>query len=49
MGKNAVKAFDRMEVLEFTARSLFLANSVSGIAPIGEAEIAQIESAFNGW
>ena len=49
IGKNATKAFDRMEVLDYSARSVLLANSVAKINPISESEVAEIDAVFNGW
>ena len=49
IGKNATKAFDRIEVLDYSARSVLLANSVAKINPISESEVAEIDAVFNGW
>ncbi len=49
IGKNATKAFDRMEVLDYSARSVLLANSVAKIRPICQKEIDEIDAVFNGW
>ena len=49
IGKNATKAFDRMEVLDYSARSVLLANSVAKIRPISQKEVDEIDAVFNGW
>ena len=49
IGKNATKAFDRMEVLDYSARSVLLANSVAKIKPICQKEVDEIDATFNGW
>lgn len=49
IGKNATKAFDRMEVLDYSARSVLLAKPVAAIRPIEGAEVDEINDAFNGW
>lgn len=49
IGKNITKAFDRMEVLEYSARSVLLAKPVAPIQPIEGAEVEEINATFNGW
>lgn len=49
IGKNATKAFDRMEVLDYSARSVLLAKAVAKINPINEEQVAEIDAVFNGW
>ena len=49
IGKNATKVFDRMEVLDYSARSILLAKSVAKINPINEEEVKAIDDVFNGW
>lgn len=49
IGKNAVKAFDRMEVLDFSARSVIKAKQVAEIVPINQSEVDRIDRCFDGW
>lgn len=49
IGKNATKAFDRLEVLDYSARSVLLARPVADIAPINDDRVGEINSVFNGW
>lgn len=49
IGKNLTKAFDRMEVLEYSARSVIMASKVCPITPISDAEVQEINDTFNGW
>ncbi len=41
-GENILKAYDRLEVTEFSARSLIEANTLGGLKPIHEDEIARL-------
>lgn len=41
-GKNILQAFDRLEVSEFSARSLIEAESLGGLKPIREDEISRL-------
>ncbi len=45
-GSTILKAFDRLEVAEFSARSLLDAQAMGSHVPIGEAEIADLKKAF---
>lgn len=49
VGKNILKAFDRLEVADYSARSVIMAKSVSEINPIDEDEVKEIDDTFNGW
>lgn len=49
IGKNATKAFDRMEVLDYSARSVIMAKAVREITPISAAEADVINKTFSGW
>jgi L-fuculose-phosphate aldolase len=46
-GSTILKAFDRLEVAEFTARSLLDTALIGSHVPIGEAEIADLKKAFH--
>lgn len=45
-GANILQAFDRLEVLEFTARSLFDTASIGALVPICEEEIDALTARF---
>jgi L-fuculose-phosphate aldolase len=45
-GSTVLKAFDRLEVAEFSARSLLDTALIGSHVPIGEAEIADLKKAF---
>jgi len=45
-GSSILKAFDRLEVAEFSARSLLDTAMIGSHVPIGEAEIADLKRAF---
>lgn len=45
-GASILKAFDRLEVAEFSARSLLDTALIGSHVPIGEAEIADLKKAF---
>ena len=49
IGKNMIKAFDRMEVLDYTARSIISASAIADIKPINEEQVDDIKRTFNGW
>ncbi len=49
IGKNFVKVFDRMEVADFSARSIIQATNIAVINPISSDEAATIDRVFNGW
>lgn len=49
IGKNVTKAFDRLEVLDYSARSVILAKAVSNIQPINNEQVDEINDTFNGW
>lgn len=49
IGKNATKAFDRMEVLDYSARSVISAKHLAELVPINAAETEEIDRTFNGW
>ncbi len=46
VGKNILQAFDRLEVVEFTARSLIYAVPIGSVVPIGEHDIQALERKF---
>ncbi|MCL2387486.1 MAG: class II aldolase/adducin family protein [Defluviitaleaceae bacterium] len=46
-GDTLIKAFDRLEVAEATARSIILAASIGEIKHISESEVDEINTAFN--
>lgn len=45
-GKSILNAFDRLEVLEFTARSLIEAADVGQLVPMGSEKLADLQQAF---
>jgi len=45
-GSSVLQAFDRLEVAEFTARSLIETLSIGPMIPIGEQELRDLERAF---
>lgn len=49
IGKNATKAFDRMEVLDYSARSVISAKRLAELVPINDEQTAEIDRTFNGW
>jgi L-fuculose-phosphate aldolase len=49
IGKNPIKAFDRMEVIEFSARSVIKAKQIAEIVPINQQEVDDINRVFDGW
>lgn len=49
IGKNVTKAFDRLEVADYSARSVIMAKAVSDIKPINDEEVKEINDTFNGW
>lgn len=46
VGKSITEAFDRLEVAEFTAKSILQAKALGELVPIGEAEIKAIDKKF---
>ena len=46
VGEHILKAFDRLEVAEFSARSLIDTATIGPLVPIGSDDIAALESAF---
>jgi L-fuculose-phosphate aldolase len=46
-GSNILQAFDRLEVAEYTARSLIETNNIGELIPIGDDEIRDLKSAFD--
>ncbi|MDE6758833.1 MAG: class II aldolase/adducin family protein [Clostridia bacterium] len=49
VGKNITKAFDRLEVSDYSARSVIMAKAVAEINPIDDDEVKEIDENFNGW
>jgi len=47
VGENLLQAFDRLEVAEFSARSLIDAQSLGKLIPIGDAAIRELEQAYD--
>jgi L-fuculose-phosphate aldolase len=45
-GESLLQAFDRLEVAEFSARSLLDANMIGNLVKIGEQEINELRTAF---
>lgn len=45
-GKSLLETFDRLEVAEFSARSLISAKHIGELTPIGESEIEQLKDKF---
>jgi len=45
-GKDLLETFDRLEVAEFSARSLISATHIGELTPIGESEIEQLKDKF---
>jgi len=45
-GKTILSAFDRLEVAEFTARSLIETASIGALVPIGDEEIQDLIAKF---
>lgn len=45
-GGSVLQAFDRLEVVEFTARSLIETRSIGPVVPIGEDEIRDLQAKF---
>ncbi len=45
-GKHILQAFDRLEVAEYTARSLIQTPSIGQLVPIGPAEVVDLERKF---
>lgn len=49
IGKNILKAFDRMEVMDYSARSVIAAKNIAQIVAINDDQVAEINDTFNGW
>lgn len=49
IGRNITKAFDRLEVADYSARSVIMAKAVANINPINDEEVKEIDDTFNGW
>jgi len=47
VGSDVLQAFDRLEVAEYTARSLIDTATIGPLIPIGDQEIRDLEFAFN--
>ncbi len=45
-GNSALQAFDRLEIAEFTARSLIEVKAIGNLIPINNHEVTDLESAF---
>jgi L-fuculose-phosphate aldolase len=46
VGKSLLEAFDRLEVAEFSARSVISAGAIGPVASISQAQVAELEDAF---
>ncbi len=46
VGRSVLQAFDRLEVAEFTARSLIQTAAIGDMIPIGEREVADLERKY---
>ena len=46
-GVNLIKAFDAMEVLDYSARALVMVKDIGRLVPISPREVKDIEVAFN--
>ncbi|MCS7070100.1 MAG: hypothetical protein NZM00_01230, partial [Anaerolinea sp.] len=46
IGRSILNAFDRLEVLEFTARSLIEAADVGQLVPMGSERLEELQRAF---
>jgi len=46
-GRDLLNAFDRLEVLEFSARAVIAAKEIGAVVQIGDAQVREIEEAFN--
>jgi len=46
-GKTILEAFDRLEVGEFTAKCILLANRIGSLKPINQAQVDEIIEAFH--
>ena len=46
IGKNALEAFDRLEVAEYSAKAAISAGLFGGLRPIGKKEVADLVAAF---
>jgi L-fuculose-phosphate aldolase len=46
-GSNVLNAFDRLEVAEFSAKSLIDTAAIGSLVPIGDEEIKDLEVAFS--
>lgn len=49
IGKNITKVFDRMEVLDYSCRSIIMAKNIAQITPINEEQVKEINDTFIGW
>jgi L-fuculose-phosphate aldolase len=47
VGTDVLAAFDRLEVVEYSARSLIDAAGIGRLVPIGEQDIGDLEVAFS--
>ena len=47
VGQNILQTFDRLEVAEYSARSLIYTASIGPLVPIGQDDILALEKAFN--
>ncbi len=46
-GNDLLNAFDRLEVLEFSARAVIAAREIGPVVPIDDAQVQEIEAAFH--
>ena len=46
-GNSLINAFDRLEVLEYRAKSIIMSRNIGCFSPVPDKEIAEIIKAFN--
>jgi L-fuculose-phosphate aldolase len=46
VGRTVLQAFDRLEVAEYSARSLIDTAAIGALVPIGEKDISELEAEF---
>jgi L-fuculose-phosphate aldolase len=46
-GSSLLQSYDRLEVAEFSAKSIIASKAIGEVVPIGKSEITELEKAFN--
>jgi L-fuculose-phosphate aldolase len=46
-GNSLLQSYDRLEVAEFSAKSIIASKAIGEVVPIGKSEITELEKAFN--